>query len=215
MVGKGVLLECIDDPRVEKVLIVNRNPLELSHPKVEEIIHKDFSDFSAIESQLQGVDACFHCMGVSNAGLSEERYYELTYSVSRALAIILFQINPNLLFIYVSGAGTDSTEKGNMMWARVKGKTENMILNMGFRDSYAFRPGVIIPERGVKSRTRLYNIFYFFTRPFFPLLKKIKGVTTTSKIGKAMIHLYEHPQTNKHFSGTDINEIAEMHRKSN
>ena len=157
MLGKGVLLECIDDPSVEQVLLINRKHLDISHPKVKEVIHKDFRDFNSIKEQLEGYDACFHCMGVSSAGMSEEKFTEITYTMSKALATVLYGINPNMVFNYVSGAGTDSTEKSSTMWARVKGKTENMILNMGFKDAYMFRPGAILPERGTKSNTKLYH----------------------------------------------------------
>lgn len=157
MVGKGVLLECIDDSTVEQILLINRRPLGLTHPKVKEIIHQDFTDFSAVKEELAGYDACFHCMGVSSAGMSEEKFTEITYTMSKALASTLHDLNPNMVFNYVSGAGTDSEEKSNTMWARVKGKTENMILNMGFKDAYMFRPGAILPERGTKSNTKLYH----------------------------------------------------------
>ena len=210
MVGKAVLLECIDDARVTEVLLINRNPLDISHPKVKEVIHKDFMDFTAIQNQLIGYDLCCHCMGVSSAGMSEEKYIELTYGISKALATTLLTLNPSMIFNYVSGTGTDSTEKGNTMWARVKGKTENMILNMGFKDAYMFRPGVIIPERGIKSKTSLYNILYIISRPLFPLLRKVKSITTTTNIGKAMINTYYHSQTLKHLEGSDINEMALM-----
>jgi nucleoside-diphosphate-sugar epimerase len=208
MVGKGVLLECIDDPGVEKVLLINRNPIGMSHPKIEEVIHKDFSDFLAIKNQMNGYDVCYHCMGVSSVGMSESEFNKFTFELTKALASVLYSVQPNMVFFYVSGMGTDSSEKGKVMWARVKGKTENMILNMGFKDAYVFRPGAIIPERGIKSRTKLYNIFYILFRPFFPLMKRIKSVTTTSKVGRAMINLYRHPQVNKHIEGEDINRVA-------
>ncbi len=208
MVGKGVLLECIDDPTVEQVLLINRNPIDVSHQKVKEIIHKDFRDFTAIKEQLAGYDACFHCMGVSSAGMSEEKFTEITYTMSKSLASTLNSLNKNMVFNYVSGVGTDSTEKISTMWARVKGKTENMILNMGFKDAYMFRPGAILPERGVKSKTRLYNTLYLITRPLFPLMKRMKSVTTTTRIGKAMINLYNKPQALKHLEGADINDVA-------
>lgn len=210
MVGKGVLLECIDDPTVEQVLLINRNHLNISHPKVKEVIHKDFKDFTSIKEQLESYDACFHCMGVSSAGMSEERFNEITYSMSKALASILYRINPNMVFNYVSGAGTDSTEKSRTMWARVKGKTENMILNMGFKDAYMFRPGAILPERGTKSNTKLYNALYVITRPLFPLMRRMKSVTTTVKIGRAMIILFNHPQCLKHLEGENINKVASV-----
>lgn len=208
MVGKGVLLECIDDPAVEQVLIINRNSVGISHPKVQEIIHQDFADLSAIKSQLTGYDACFHCMGVSAAGMSEEKYSQITYGMTKELASTLYNSDPGMQFYYVSGTGTDSSEKGNVMWARVKGKTENMILNMGFQNAYAFRPGAIIPERGIKSRTQLYNVLYILFRPFFPLMKRMKSVTTTTKLGRSMINLVNHPQDQKHLEGAEINRIA-------
>ena len=210
MLGKGILLECIDDPSVEQVLLINRKHLDISHPKVKEVIHKDFRDFTSIKEQLEGYDACFHCMGVSSAGMSEEKFTEITYTMSKALATVLYSINPNMVFNYVSGAGTDSTEKSSTMWARVKGKTENMILNMGFKDAYMFRPGAILPERGTKSNTKLYHMLYVITRPLFPLMKRMKSVTTTTRIGRAMINLYDHPQSLKHLEGADINKVADI-----
>jgi len=210
MVGKGVLLECIDDSTIEKILLINRNPIDIAHPKIKEILHKDFTNFSNIKAEFKDYDACFHCMGVSSAGLSEETYYKLTFTISEALANAVYNVNPDILFTYVSGAGTDSSEQGNSMWARVKGKTENFILNRGFNDAYAFRPGAILPERGVKSKTKLYNFFYVITKPIFPLLKRMKSVTTTSKIGRAKINLYNNPQSIKHLEGAEINRIAEL-----
>ncbi|MER3329681.1 MAG: epimerase [Candidatus Kapaibacterium sp.] len=208
MVGKAVLLESIDDTRVTDILLINRSPLGISHPKVKEVIHKDFMDFSPIQEQLNGYDLCCHCMGVSSAGMSEEQYSKLTFGISESLANILYSSNPNMVFNYVSGTGTDGTEKGSTMWARVKGKTENMILQKGFKDAYMFRPGVILPERGIKSKTSLYNIFYVIARPLFPLLRKVKSITTTTKIGKAMINTYYYPQSLKHLEGANINELA-------
>ncbi len=210
MLGKGILLECIDDPAVEQVLLINRKHLNISHPKVKEVIHKDFRDFTSIKEQLEGYDACFHCMGVSSAGMSEEKFTEITYTMSKALATILYNINPNMVFNYVSGSGTDSAEKSSTMWARVKGKTENMILDIGFKDAYMFRPGAILPERGTKSNTKLYNMLYVITRPFFALMKRMNSVTTTVKIGRAMINLYNHPQSLKHLEGEDINKVASV-----
>lgn len=214
MVGKGVLLECIDDPGVEEVLLLTRNPVGITHPKVKEIIQKDFRDFSAIRDQLKGYDICCHCMGVSSVGMNEEKYSEITYTMTQALAGTLFSVNPDMVFNYVSGAGTDSTEKGRLMWARVKGKTENMVLDKGFKDAYAFRPGAILPERGVKSRVKSYNVIYAVMRPFFPLLKRMKSVTTTTRLARAMINSYYHPQQRKHMEGSDINKLAGLTRAS-
>jgi nucleoside-diphosphate-sugar epimerase len=210
MIGKGLLLECIDNPSVEEILLINRNPIDISNPKVKEIILKDFTDFASISDQLADYDICHHCMGVSAAGLNEEKYTKLTYDVTQSLASTLFKINPDMVFNYVSGMGTDSSEKGRSMWARVKGKTENMVLNMGFKDAYMFRPGAIFPERGLRSRTSWYNAFYAILKPFTPALKRMKSVTTTSKLGKAMISTYTHPQSLKHPEGADINRMSEL-----
>ena len=210
MVRKGVLLECLDDNRVTGILLINRSHLDISNPKLKEVIHKDFTNFSPIEDQFSGYDVCCHCMGVSAAGISEEKYTELTYTVSKALATTLYHLNPDMIFNYVSGAGTDKSEKGNTMWARVKGKTENMILKMGFKDAYMFRPGVILPERGIKSKTTLYNTFYILAKPFSSLLKKMQSVTTTTNLGKAMINTFYKPQKLKYLEGKDINELATL-----
>ncbi len=208
MVGKGVLLECMDDARITEILIINRSPLNMDHPKIKEIIHSDFSDFSPLKKELANYDGCFHCMGVSSAGMNEKKYTELTYDISFALASVLHELNPKMVFNYVSGIGTDSSEKGKIMWARVKGKTENMILTMGFKDGYMFRPGAILPERGIKSKTKLYNALYVLLKPFFFLMKRMKSVTTTTNMGQAMINLLFHPQANKHLEGAEINRLA-------
>lgn len=210
MVGKGVLLECLDDERIKEVVVINRNPIQMVHDKLKEIIHKDFTDFSPIKDLLKGYDACYHCMGVSSAGMSEEKFHKLTYTVTESLAKNLIDNNPNMVFNYVSGQGTDSSEKGRVMWARVKGKAENLILNLGFKDAYAFRPGAIIPEKGVKSSTGWYNLFYVIFRPLFPILRTIKSVTTSIKIGKAMINTLFKPQALKHLEGADINTLASL-----
>ncbi|MEN8927639.1 MAG: epimerase [Flavobacteriales bacterium] len=208
MVGKGVLLECMDDSRIKEILLINRSSIEIKNPKVKEILHAEFSEFSSLKNKLGNYDACFHCMGVSSAGMNEKKYTELTYGISFALAKTLFDLNPKMVMNYVSGTGTDSSEKGKIMWARVKGKTENMILNMGFKDTYMFRPGAILPERGIKSKTKLYNALYVIMRPFFFLMKRMKSITTTTNMGKAMIHLLFSPQENKHLVGSEINAVA-------
>lgn len=187
MVGKGVLYECLEDKRISEVLVVNRSPLDMTHPKLKEMLLKDFTDLSKYSDGLEKYDACFFCMGVSSAGMDEEKFTALTHTIATSFARALYDKNPNMIFNYVSGAGTDSSEKGRIMWARVKGKTENDIRNMGFKAAYMFRPGVIIPERGIKSRTNLYQIGYVIMRPFFPLLKRMKSVVTTSMLGQAMI----------------------------
>jgi uncharacterized protein YbjT (DUF2867 family) len=210
MVGQGVLLECLDDPRVTQVLAINRNPVAIKHSKLKEVIHKDFSDFALIQSEFSGFDACFHCMGVSSAGMSEEQYTKFTYDFSLALATACYNSNSNMVFNYVSGTGTDSTENGRSMWARVKGKTENDILKLGFRKAYMFRPGAIQPLRGIKSRTKLYQTIYNIISPFWGIFEWIlgKNLTNTTKIGKAMINSVEQDLKSVHLENPQINELA-------
>lgn len=208
MVGKGVLLECLESPIIEKVLVINRSSIKMQHPKLQEILLKDFTKVAAIQSELQGYDACFHCMGISAMGLNEAEYTQITYDTTAAFANILYDLNPNLVFNYVSGVGTDSSEKGSRMWARVKGKTENLVLNKGFKNAFAFRPGVIIPEKGITSKTSWYNTMYVITRPLFPLFKRSKNVTTTTKIGQAMINTLSTNLKNKVLEPVEINEMA-------
>ena len=153
MVGQGCLRECLLDPGVESVLAVGRSTTGQRHAKLREILHDNFVDYSAIESELEGFDACFFCLGVSSLGMSEERYRHLTYDLTMAAAKTLSRRNPNMVFIYVTGAGTDSTERGSLMWARIKGKTENDLLKLPFRAAYMFRPAGIQPLHGIRSRT--------------------------------------------------------------
>lgn len=208
MVGKGVLLECIDDHRIEEILIINRRSIHFSHSKVKELLLPDFSMLAEVEAQLMNYDACFYCMGISAAGMSEEKYTHITYSITKEFVDILYHLNPKMVFNYVSGEGTDSSEKGRMMWARVKGSTENIVLNKGFKDAYAFRPGFIIPEKGVTSKTKLYQTFYTILKPVFPLLKKMKSVTTTTIVGKAMIQTVFFPSHKKVLRNKDFNTLV-------
>jgi hypothetical protein len=211
MVGKGVLLECLDSPEVESVLSISRQSLEMEHPKLKEIIHKDFLDLSPIQDQLAGYNSCFFCLGVSSFRMSEETYTRLTYDLSLHFAQTVLAQNPDMTFCYVSGTGTDSSEKGNSMWARVKGKTENAIMALPFKASYMFRPGVIIPEKGVKSKTPLYNSLYVLMNPLFPLIKKAfpKYMTTSVKVGQAMINSILTGYEKRHLENADINILAE------
>ena len=190
MVGKGVLLECLDHEKVEKVLVIGRNPVDVSHPKLEQLLHKDFSDFSTAKTKLSGYDACFLCMGISSAGMKENDFKKITYDYTLALARELFPLNPEMTITYVSGEGTDSSEKGRVMWARVKGKTENDLIKLGFKQSFMFRPGVIIPERGIKSKTKSYQFIYDYFLWLVRLFKTVapNAVVSTTQIGKAMIN---------------------------
>jgi uncharacterized protein YbjT (DUF2867 family) len=186
MVGEGVMHECLLNPQVEQVLIVNRKPSGFTHPKLKEIIHADFFDLSTIAEQLAGYDACYFCLGVSSIGMKEPEYYKLTYTLTMNFAQTLVTQNANMEFCYISGAGTDSTEKGNSMWARVKGKTENDLTKLPFKAVYNFRPGGMLATKGLKNTLPYYKYFswlYPFMRKFFP-----KTVSTLAELGQAMIN---------------------------
>jgi len=209
MVGQGVLRECLLDPDVEIVLSVGRNATGQRHPKLRELVHRDFLDFSPIESELAGFDACFFCLGVSSAGMKADDYRRVTYDFTMAAARTLARLNPNMTFVYVSGMGTDSSERGRTMWARVKGQTENALLRMPFQAAYMFRPGVIVPLHGIKSRTALYRIPYMLMAPLLPLLEAAfpKYVTTTERLGRAMIHVAKQGAAKAVLESSDINAI--------
>ena len=186
MVGEGVLHECLRHPDVEKILVINRRPCGISSPKLFEIIHNDFFDFSPIESSLIGFNACFFCAGVTSINKSESEYYSLTYTLTMGIAQRLAKFNPEMIFCYISGAGTDSTEKGKSMWARIKGKTENDLMKLPFRRVYAFRPGFLQPTKGLKNVHKYYPIFGLL----FPLFRLTlsKYVSTLKELGLAMIN---------------------------
>ena len=209
MVGQGVLRECLLDPGVREVLSIGRSASGQQDPKLRELIHADFLDYSDIESQLAGFDACFFCLGVSSAGLTEEQYTRSTYDITLAAARTLARLNPEMTFIYVSGMGTDSSERGRSMWARVKGKTENELQRLPFKAAYMFRPGVIVPLHGVKSKTQLYRFFYAVLGPLLPLLsgRFPKYVTTTEQIGRAMIKVARDGWPTPILESSDINAV--------
>jgi uncharacterized protein YbjT (DUF2867 family) len=189
MVGQGVLRECLLDPDVHRVLSIGRTVTGLQHPKLREIARSNLYDYSDIESELTGYDACFFCLGISAAGMSEADYRRVTYDLTLAAATTLARLNPQMTFIYVSGSGTDSSEQGRTMWARVKGATENALLRLPFKAAYMFRPAGIQPMHGERSKTRLYRFLYAVTKPIFPLLTRLmpKSITTTEILGRTMI----------------------------
>jgi uncharacterized protein YbjT (DUF2867 family) len=171
MVGQGVLRECLRDPEVHKVLTVGRSPTGIKNTKLREIAHGDLSNYAAIESGITGFDACFFCLGISSAGMKETDYERITYGITMAAAETLSRLNPGMTFIYVSGAGTDSSERGRTMWARIKGKTENALMRLPFKGAYMFRPGLIVPLYGVKSKTASNRIVYSLSKPLLPILR--------------------------------------------
>lgn len=211
MIGKGVLLECLDDDRIGEVLVVNRNPLGMQHSKLKEVLLPDFLHPETIQSQLEGYDAVFFCLGVSAGGMNEEDYTRITYHYTLNMAKVFQAVNPDGTFIYISGTGTDSTEKGRMMWARVKGKTENDLLKLGFKQAFMFRPGVIKPLKGIESRTGSYRTMYKIVSPFWGIISALMGknLTDTVRIGQAMINVTLNGSDKQHFENPEINALAE------
>jgi uncharacterized protein YbjT (DUF2867 family) len=207
MVGRGVLRECLADDRVSEVLAVGRSPVGPVRGKLRELRHDDLLDLSAIEGELAGYDACFFCLGVSSAGMSERDYRLVTYDFTLSVAATLARLSPGSVFVYVSGAGTDAN--GRAMWARVKGATENALLDLPLR-AYMFRPGFIQPMYGVTSRTRVYRLAYVVARPLFPLIRRLfpAAVTTTEQIGLAMITVAERGAPERILGPADINALA-------
>jgi uncharacterized protein YbjT (DUF2867 family) len=189
MVGQGVLRECLLDPAVEAVLSIGRKPTGQHHAKLRDLAHNNFLDFTPIAQELAGYDACFWCLGVTSAGTSEQDYTRMTYEFTMAPARVLVKMNPAMTFVFVSGAGADSTEKSRTMWARVKGKTENELLRLPFKAVYVFRPAFIQPLHGIQSRTKLYRVLLTVAAPLYPLWKALlpNYVTTTEQLGRAML----------------------------
>ncbi len=210
MVGQGVLRECLLDPGIHAVVTIGRAPTGVRHAKLREIVHADLFHFSGIEAELKGLDACFFCLGVSSAGVSEQQYENLTYTLTLAAAETLSRLNSEMTFVYVSGAGTDSTEKGRMMWARVKGRTENALLRLPFKAAYMFRPGVIQPIHGVRSRTTAYRVAYMLAKPVLPLLRRLfpRYILTTEDVGRAMIFVAKRGAPKKILESWDIRDCA-------
>jgi uncharacterized protein YbjT (DUF2867 family) len=191
MIGQGVLRECLIDPGVERVLTIGRNATGQRHEKLIGIVHTDLVDFTAIRQELSGYDACFFCLGITSAGMSEADYRRVTYDIAVSAARTLVELNPDMTFIFVSGAGADSSERGRVMWARVKGATENAVLALPCKASYVFRPAFVQPMHGIVSRTGWYNAMYRVFGPLFPLLSRLApGYTvTTEQFGRAMLAL--------------------------
>lgn len=209
MIGSGVLLEALRAPHVESILSIGRSPTSVTHSRLRGLVRNDFMDYSDIRAELAGLDACFFCLGVSAAGMSEREYTRITYDVTLAAAAALVAENPSLTFCYVSGQGTDSTEKGRFMWARVKGRTENALLAMTDR-SYMFRPGFIRPVKGVRSKTALYRALYAAVGPLYPLLRRAfpGHVTTSEDLGRAMLRVAREGYMRRILDTADINALA-------
>jgi uncharacterized protein YbjT (DUF2867 family) len=209
MVGSGVLAECLDDPRVHAVLVLGRTSCGARHPKVRELIRNDFFDYNDVKADFRGHQACFFCLGVSSIGMDEATYHKLTYELTLAAATAMADLGPSFTFCYVSGEGTDSTEAGKLMWARVKGKTENHLMRLPFT-AYAFRPGIIQPLKGARPKTGWLRAVYVVMTPFIPLTKLLASthMTTTVNLGRAMIAVAAGGYSKRVLENVDINRLG-------
>ena len=210
MVGQGVLRECLLDREVDVVLSIGRSSTGVLHTKLREIVHRDLGEYASIAGELPGWDACFFCLGVSSAGMAEADYERITYGFTLAAAETLCRLNPRMTFVYVSGAGTDTSERGRTMWARVKGRTENALLRLPFAATYMFRPGIIQPLHGVKSRTAAYRVFYTLAWPLLPLARLAfpNQVLTTEQIGRAMLAVARNGAPRRVLESADIRAVS-------
>jgi hypothetical protein len=216
MVGQGVLRECLADPDVESVLSIGRSPsgipgkVSAEKSRFRELVHADLWHYESVEEQLSGFDACFFCLGVSVTGMTEAAYTRVTYDITLAAATTLVRLNPSMIFIFVSGASSDSSEQGKIMWARVKGKTENALLRLPFKGKYMFRPGAIQSLHGERSKTAAYRAMYLFLNPLLPLLRRLLPdyVTTTEHLGRAMLRVTKHGHATSILENRDINSVG-------
>ena len=210
MVGQGVLLASLTAVDVTHVVTVGRGSLAQTHDKLSKIEHLNLMDLSSIEDQLTGFDACFFCLGVSSGGMTQDAYTKLTYDLTLSVANTLARLNPRMTFTYVSGSGTDSSEKGGVMWARVKGRTENALLKLPFKAAYMFRPGIIAPLDGIQSKTTSYRILYKFLAPTLPILMRLmpNQILTTRSLGEAMLKAARNGAPKAILEASDINRLV-------
>lgn len=209
MVGQGVLRECLLNPDVQLVQTVGRSATGQQHPKLREVALQDLTSYTSVDAQLSGFDACFFCLGVSSSAMKQEQYERVTYGITMAAAKTLSRLNPHMTFIYVSGAGTDSSEHGRIMWARVKGRTENALLRQPFKAAYMFRPGFIEPLHGVRSKTAAYRVFYAVTKPLLSVLRRAfpNSILSTEQIGLAMLAVAKHGAPKQILESRDIRAV--------
>ncbi len=210
MVGQGVLRECLQADDVALVQTFGRAPTGQQHPKLREVVHADMWNYDGIDEQLSGFDACFYCIGVSSSGMSEKDYTHLSYDMTLAAATALARLNPRMVFVYVSAAGADSRERSRIMWERVRGKVENALFKLPFRAVYSFRPGMIEPLDGIKSRTAAYRIFYSLTKPLLPLLRSAmpRHVLTTRQMGQGMLAVARGGASKRVLESADISVLG-------
>jgi hypothetical protein len=214
MLGQGVLRQCLFDSAVQQVTTIGRAATGIANAKLSEVVLKDLFDYSGVEDQLKGLDACFFCLGVSSNGMAEADYERLTYQLTLAAAGTLARLNPQMTFVYISGRGTDSTEKGRLMWARVKGRTENAIFALPFKAAYMFRVAGAAPVHGERSKTPLYQFFYSALKPIVPLLQRLfpDYIVTTEEIGRAMINVARSGFPKRILESPDIAACARQSR---
>jgi hypothetical protein len=212
MVGEGVLHECLADPNIEGILSLSRKPVGMKHPKLTEIVHADLFDLSAFEEQLKGYDACFFCLGVSSVGMNEAEYTRVTFDLTTYVAKLLSKWNTDMVFCYVTGEGTDQSENGKNMWARVKGKTENQLLQLPFRKAYMFRPGYIHPTKGLTNTHRYYAALSWM----YPVLRRTlpRHVITLKELGQAMIYLVNESYDASILGSQEIAKVASRYSTS-
>lgn len=212
MIGQGVLRECLSDPDVQRVQTIGRTVTGAQHPKLREVVHGDMWNYASSEAELSGFDACFFCLGVASSGMSEADYERVTYGITMAAAETLSRLNPRMTFVFVSGAGADSSEHGRIMWARIKGKTENAVLRLPFKAAFVFRPGAIQPLHGIRSRTALYRVLYSLTKPLLPLLRRaLPGyILTTEQLGRAMLTVVRTGAPKRVLESPDINALVSI-----
>lgn len=210
MVGQGALRECLAASDVEQVVAVGRTPTGLQHAKLVDLVHAEMWDYTNVEAELTGFDACLFCIGVTSSGMAEKQYTHMTYDLTMAAASTLAKLNPQMVFVYVSGAGADSSETSRIMWERVRGKTENALLKLPFRGVYIFRPGMIQPMFGVKSKTTSYRWFYTLTKPLLPLLRSMlpDQILSTPQMGQAMLAAVRHGAPKRVLEAPDINALS-------
>lgn len=211
MVGQGVLRECLAAPDVAMVKTIGRTPTGQRNLKLRELVHAEMWNYEGIDDELSGFDACFFCIGVSSAGMSEEKYTHLTYDLTLNAARKLAALNPQMVFVYVSGVGADSSEKSSVMWERVRGRTENALLALPFRSVYIFRPGMIQPLDGIKSKTPAYRIFYTLARPILPLLRAAlpTQILTTAQMGRAMLNAVRRGAASRVLAAPEISALSQ------
>jgi len=212
MIGQGVLRECLLDPHVSSVLAVGRGPSGQQHPKLKDLLMPDLADYSAVEKEFAGYNACFFCLGVASSGMKEAEYARVTYDFPMAAAQTMVRLNPLSSFVYISGEGADSSERGCIMWARIKGKAENAISKLPFKHVCSIRPGAVRPLHGIESRTTSYRIMYKMMTPLWPLLGWItpKSITNTERMGLAMLRIARHGAPKSVLFNADVNELAAL-----